>query len=667
MILESIVYFLICALLILISFFIGFFVFYKLEIDNKNLIFFSTLIGSITLVSLVSIISTFGITYSWLYIIIGLVAYWINKNKYYNSEIHYFDNLKRILKKEKLFLFISFFALLLIFIAKLGMFWSENTLFSHLDNDQAFYVRIASWLIESGKENINVPNDLFDKGFEGITIYHYFEIWLGAAIGKLTGISYSIALLLIVHSFFNFLIYLGSVSLFYTVINNKVIINNFYTKVSIYLICILFPFSSSIYLNQFIEADIPYSDAFHFIHGDHGVPFIYLKMAVLEVFFLAVLICFWNKKWESAILILLVLVVISPATAPVLLVVCCVVAFGYQMFFLLLRVRREGKKIYSGYVLIVLSFVIAIGLGGSAYIFAPQNSSSMELGEMFFGTQKYIELVFYRIIQQPFLYLPFSILFLFLIRKRLDIILIYSLILFVAASIGSIFYEINWKQFFSMPVFPNAKILFTTLTIALGIDFWISLKNRKKQIVFLIFLLPCLALFSFRTLRNIQLKWRERHSTTTTYTSKVITTLDSLANQNQNKYVLGGSYKSSAFFDTLVIASPVFAEITIGGVYSYFSNFPVFLLNYNLIDYTENNNGYLKSYTKRSPLIIYAQKNNIDLNDKNEIMYRFSKENNIQFLVVNDINSLPIPLQKSITKIIKDPNSEDIFCVIDVK
>lgn len=666
MILESIFCFFIFTLLVLISFFIGFVFLYKLEKENKALIFFSTLVGSIALISLGSIITTWGITYSWLYIIIGLFAYWINR-KNYNSEIYYFDSLKKVIREEKVFLLISFFVMLLVFSAKIGMFWSENSLITELDTDQAFYVRIASWLIEIGKESTNVPNTLFNEDFEGIVIYHYFEIWMGALLGKLTGISYSITLFLIVHSFFNFLIYLGSVCLFETVIDKKRIENNYYLKIIIYLICVLFPFSSSIYLNQFISADLPYSDAFHFIHGNHGVAFIHLKMAVLEVFFLAALICFWRKKWKNAIFILLVLVVVSPATAPVALVLCCIVAFFYQMLFLFLKTRIDSKKIYSGYLLIVLSFIIAIGLGGSAYIFAPQNTSVMELGEMLIGTQEYIRLVLYRIIQQPFLYLPFSLLFLFLVRKRLDIILIYSLLFFVAASIGSIFYEINWKQFFSMSVFPNAKILFTTLTIALSINFLISLKDRKKQIIFIGIILPCIALLSFRTVRNIQLKWQDGHISNTSYTNQVIFTLDSLANQNANKYVLGGSYQSPIFFDSLVVSSPVFAEITTGGNYTHFSNYPIFLLNYNLIDYTENENGYLKSYTRRSPLFIYAQKNNIDLSNKAEIMYKFSKENNIQFLVVNDINSLPIQLQNSITKKIKDEKSDDIFCVIDIK
>lgn len=667
MIVESIFYFFICVILVLISFLLGFVFLYKFEIQSKILLFFSTLIGSVALVSCVSIIATLGITYSWLYVLIALFAYWINKQNRYNSKNKYFKELKKIVKTEKLFLIISFFVMCLIFGVKLGMFWSENSLVSYLDNDQIFYVRIASWLIETGKENTNVPNTFFNEGFEGSIIYHYFEIWLGALVGKFTGISYAIALFLIVHSFFNFLIYWGSVCLFEIVIDKKEYSSSFYLKIVVYLICILFPFSSSIYLNQFIEADLLYSDAFHFIHGNHGISFIHLKMAVLEVFFLAALICFWKKNWENAILILLVLVVVSPATAPVCLVVCCIVAFFYQMIFLILKATRDSKKIYSGYLLIVLSFLVALGLGVTAYIFAPQNSSSMEMGEMFFGTQKYIELVFYRIIQQPFLYLPFSLLFLFLIRKKINIIVIYSCIFLVAVSIGSIFYETNWKQFFSMTVFPNAKILFTTLTIALSIDFLIALENRKKQVIFLTIIIPFVGLLSFRTLRNIQLKWREGHISTTTYVEEVITTLDSLANQNENKYVLGGSYKSPIFFDSLVVASPIFAEVTLGGGYSHFSKYPVFLLNYNLINYTERKNGYIKSYSSRSPLTIYAQKKNINLENKDEIIYNFTKDNNIQFLVVNDINYLPIRLQKNITKTIKDENSEDIFCVIDIK
>ncbi len=667
MILESAMYFLICVLLILISFVVGFCFIYRLEIENKTALFFSTLIGSIVLVSLVSIITTFGATYSWLYVIIGLVAYWINRKKYQNKEKYYFYDFKRILIEEKIFLFFSFISLVLIFTVKLGMFWSENELISYLDTDQAFYVTIASWLIETGNESTNAPNSLFDTGFEGVVIYHYFEIWLGALVGKLAGISYSIALLLIVHTFFNFLVYWGSVCVFETVINKNKYSTSIYLKIGIYLFCILFPFSSSIYLTQFISAELPYSDAFHFIHGNHGVGFIHLKMAVLEVFFLAVLICFWKKNWSNGILMLLALVVISPATAPVSLILSCIIAFLQQMVFLVLKVRIDTKKPYSGYILIVLSFVVALGLGGSAYIFAPQNQDSMELGELFFGTKKYFELVFYRFIQQPFLYLPFSFLFLFLIRKRLDILFIYCLMFLIATSIGSIFYEINWKQFFSMSAFPNAKILFTTLTIALSINFLIALENRKKQLLFIIIVLPCIVLLSFRTLRNIQLKSRERHISNTVYTDKVITALDSLAKENENKYVLGGSYMSSTFFDSLVATSPIFTEITIGGAYSHFSNYPTFVTNYNLIDYTENENGYLQSYTKRSVLVTYAQRNNISLYKKDEIIYKFSKENNIQFFVVNDINVLPTKIQKGITKVIKDEYSNDIFCIIDLK
>lgn len=267
-----------------------------------------------------ALIKTGGITVSSISII--LVVWYALKgrgrcgniiSKGFTRDLFFFDKgLVPIIIVASLF---YIFQLNLMFDFEIG---NEIALFK----DYSYYSRISSYLRDFGFENRNLEYFLSDKG--GVTIYHYFELWLAALLSDLFKVHTQYSLNLITYPLLFSTIYGGAVMLiryFKERLNKKQSWFDYVFPLLFFttsMLGMLFPSSSSL-----LAMDVWTSSIL-------SMP----KLAVIYIFLLVILLSVFEKDFfKLSINVCLLSVCYTPITPSLF--------FGVGLFYLFKFYRKE--------------------------------------------------------------------------------------------------------------------------------------------------------------------------------------------------------------------------------------------------------------------------------------------------------------------------------------
>src|SRR6185436_659757 len=201
--------------------------------------------------------------------------------------------------------------------------------------DHTDYSTISQFLNLTGEENAFRESNFYDEAFTGLIPYHYFELWLNAAIAKCFGLLYSTSLLLITYPLFYFLFYLGVNAIweeFGTI--------SFYKKILSFLFLFFgafcFPFFEKLpFINQYF---------YGLVIKSYPVEFLAKKMICIYIFIIPAFLCMVRKYFSTGFLFILCIPVVFAATAPGILAGSFI--FLLLVYFLKLISPREIKKTF---------------------------------------------------------------------------------------------------------------------------------------------------------------------------------------------------------------------------------------------------------------------------------------------------------------------------------
>lgn len=278
---------------------------FQSKLNKYENIFFSLLIGTIVLSFFTGIFLSSGITFQWLLLVVAIfLLFELNKDKSF-TKINFKNGFTNFYKLKLPFPFFILIGILLIFI------WQIITHYQSLTNsgvvqykDLIFYADLSQNLVYNGNENqVLFANEWFSE-LNGITPYHYFELWINALVGSISG-NYLHSFIFITNSWFLILTWLGFSAIASRIRKSENVANLLIGFAGIWLLS----FSGSL----FSETGMwKYADALTYSPS----MVIFQKTAVIYPFFLAAWILWLNNKIMLARITLLFLPVVSVTMAP---------------------------------------------------------------------------------------------------------------------------------------------------------------------------------------------------------------------------------------------------------------------------------------------------------------------------------------------------------------
>jgi len=555
-----------------------------------------------------------------------LLAILAFKTQKKDPNFHFFD-FQLFKNKNSLFYAAVFLG---IFCIKISSLYDLETgfLIEHFANatDFLIYAQIADFLNLTGIENTLKVRNILEAGKHGLVPYHYFELWLVAFWTKISGLNTFYIFELVLFPFFLFLLFLANESLFRT----KLIYRWYFSFFSV-----IFIFSASIY-NQFF-LNYPFFDAVHFIYGDYAVPFFQIHLTISSIFFIIFLLLSIQNKTEIGIFILCFLPIFHFSTV--------FLGAGMGLWFIF---RRKFDKDFFYFISYYSFFSIyTVGL----FWFSKSEINLYYSDMLFFSdSKKILENLFYHLYHQPFLFFPFSFLFLFFLKKYDFGLLFFSL--FFGLFVASISEIKDWQKFFTFLATPIFRTLFTVFLF-----YCVHAFETKKWIFWIS--IACFCWLSFRTIRNIQLKTDIRVSKclySKDYLARVQNKLFEL--KTDKKYLIGGFFMGTSLFDK--IYNDTWAYIHYEGKYMlYMEN------NLHFINMSWRDSLHKKSAIPFNPIILkntevpYFFRNNPQKNWTD-----FIKAYQISFIILPPQAVLPDELWFLVKTQIKDEKTGEIFLVL---
>lgn len=335
MFLIFIYFFLFCVLGIFISLLCGAVVRSCFRLNQNSRftnVFFNLFTGLTTLVFLISVISTKGVTINLLIPIIAISIIRLTKIKISKPKFNF-------ISLKKLFVELFYFSAILLpfFIQEFYYFidYSDfHFVVPHLDFN--FYANISGSLTEYGVENKDrALNYLFPTLYKGVTPYHYFELWLNGFFSRLFHLSPLKTFMLITYPILKTGVFFGVL----TVINLK------YEITFKYLVfAFLFLFISGVYFQFYNEFELTKYFIGYTQSGCLSWGRKYLPLYMVSLLFL---FYFFKNEYSTAFTILLLIALFSIGSAPGIITISCL-CLAYLSF--------KNKNYFSLLTLAVFSF-----------------------------------------------------------------------------------------------------------------------------------------------------------------------------------------------------------------------------------------------------------------------------------------------------------------------
>lgn len=86
--------------------------------------------------------------------------------------------------------------------------------FSYNNSDYIYYAKNAKYISITGQENGFNFLSVLDSYYNGIELYHFFDLWGSSLTNHLFGTNHYLNLILIIYPTFYFLVFIGAVCMF---------------------------------------------------------------------------------------------------------------------------------------------------------------------------------------------------------------------------------------------------------------------------------------------------------------------------------------------------------------------------------------------------------------------------------------------------------------------
>jgi hypothetical protein len=628
-------YLLILLIFIIVIYLISNLINFKYIKDSFFLFFIKQLL---ILVLSISLFSCYITSFKTIYILFFPIYIFLFYKKYIIINKNYFPDLTRNLK--------YLLTLIPIILIQYFLYFDfKDWKVYEISNDIHMYGSIAYNLIQYKQENsFGFLNELYPKLFNGISAYHYFEIWITSMIGFITNKSYSIILILIVYPYLIWVLYLGIISIFENY-NNKIKLKHLF-----FLLCLLFigPIYFNFYETILNDGNVINSVVFT-ITGftKQTLPFSFYGQKHLPVYVFCILNINLFLKYYVKIGFYLSL----------LITICSFGLFPgiYGGIGLMIA---TNKKIRTRYYLLIflltllsLFYILSVNKPkidveiSNQTIYINSFLTNLNLkGEIIRILAKFIN----PIIWLTTLYLPILIIFYIYRKLILKSVLIKQLLLFScfsfisACGFISLLQGLNSDQFLT-----NLLPLFNCIIILIVI-FIITKEVKKRNILFIFMVIITLNINS--TLNHHQFFVRSSYSSIA-----VNTVREKLEKSGENPkiaYLLSGK--------NIKIFSPVmWYSIRPGKIFLLNNNYNFMNINYPYIKYPINSTSI--AFSPVNQMRFYLKNKYVPLDKFGKIQLQFLQQNKIRWIFCSKECLIPIEIKRKIKHIYNDSINNELY------
>jgi len=625
-------------------------------------LFAKLLTGTYLIITSFSVLKSNGITFNLIFLILFGVAYWHLSRKPSFSERKIIDYLFdfHIFKSVRLVIYI----IILCLIFSLRVVWLMDTetgfLFTLFDNaDNNFYAQVGDFLGLTGQENRYKVLNLWTEKAHGIAPYHYFELWMHALLGTFFPVSTMYVYMILMFTYFLFILFLGYETLL-TAISQKY-------KWHYFILSFIFLFSAIIYLNFFLEYQSPMVNTYHFIHGDHSIPFVNIKAIIPEIVCLTFLILLRNKAHQLAFIFILSFPIISFLATPGVfggLILLILYNFKYRYF-------EINNKLSLGLTIFVACFLVGFWKWNTPELATLESNIAISLFLTYkeSSISEFIFQSFKALIHISYIYVPFSLILPILLywyrsvysQKELIRVALPSVIIFLVSwMISRLNPYVDWGQFFTVVAYAMGKLGFTVILWALAEKFC------RFNLKYYIPILLCFGFLFFRVVRNGQLKIQPKPKST--YSKKYLQQIDSLlkplASENS---VVGGTLADVPYLLERGQSAHNFVGYVEARYMSYMrqNTHTIHLSMHELLD-SPNISEAQKQALQLNPVVLYfnEQKTKGNFTNGTEGLVNFIKKHRLRYLVITPNKTIPPEMQALIEHEIVDSKSGKRFCIL---
>jgi len=550
--------------------------------------------------------------------------------------------------------FKSFFIVLLIgilFFILQGLFF-YNTPYNNLPHGDCagYYYKIINFLTINRVEGLSKAAYLITDYKDYPAPYHYPELWLAALISKVFHVlsveSYTIA----VHSILGTILALGMLSL-----SRKI-----FKSILLQIFAVLFIFVSGISLYDLL----PQTSSYLFAIGWNP------KLIIVSIFFVWFSILLLNKN-KLFYYPLLILPVVNIGTAPAILT--ALVFFAVYLLVFKKKDYYDAKSIVVDAIFcglfIILFYFLNSGSSASGDFNLTNIATGLSIDKLkpfkIAGGTVFIIIAIYFVYFIPIVPILFSSYRkqFFNSLKQIN----YHIVFFILFSVFGLFYWCCTHPFNqSMQFFYMASLLyFNILLLIIYAKIFQVLKEFKYR-YFYVFnvIIGLLLLYNICTLQKTP--FYKFQKLTDSYSIEYLSSLQQKLEENKKNEIQMIAYLSSednlkGYWNALVtspndVCLPMFTEDY------YIINMTCF--NIPIEDFDEIDKQRIISLIENSAFYKFVQKQNSqDQSQKQieELQYRFIKENNIKYILLDPNTVLPIVFTNDIEEVLFDETSGKSF------
>ena len=596
-----------------------------------------------------SLIKTSFSTINVTSLIILLVAY------YYSSKISRYTRPK-----------FSFKSALLPFVVFIGLFCVTNSYLVesgdmelhhmnsddyYLNSDHHFSTNISYYMNLTGEENEFHALNLISSDYQGMTPYHYSELWLNAVIAELFGLNYDVTLSWVINALFFFMVFLAFLVLYQT-ITGKLDIWGWLLSAGT-----LFFFGSATPISWLGSLGIPFLENLKDINLLSS-----LKSAPYQLFITLFLIFWHREKRILAYLSLMFMSIVQFTSIPAV--------FGFLLlwssYYTFYKNRKEEKIILVWLIILSILFIAQKSLWGNQHI-AREGTSFNELLAAFMNLSQYavqrvgilVKEVIYLLLRYHFIWLILFIGW----RRRSYFIEIKQeplLVLFGISSIGLLTYVllfqiVNSDQLYGLIINAWIPIFFLFMLINMIKDNP-PLKNYLS-IAFIIFM----SLNIHERVGSLN----EPEIVDSKYSKEYLDRIHFFIKNDKNTNAIGASFRDD-------YVSEYASYVTIYTLGSYLSQFKNGACTISLSDLEipihedplyqkRSENGYKLGWLYRR---VKEQKANGTFISYEDTQLKLLKEGDFQYAIFSKNYKIPEIINDHIQEIHKDRKSGEKFAIL---
>jgi hypothetical protein len=356
---------------------------------------------------------------------------------------------------------------LIVFSIRFFSFYHENGLFSITHPDYSFYARLSNYLLKFGKENLTGEPFFYQE--YGSQPYHYFELWLTAALTFVSGLNVLVNLMAVTYSLLTVLVWIGIMACVEQIKKNVTFLDK--------LVGFFLLFLTGLYVPLYDQSSFLSVASVFSVNGWN-----YSKILTIYLFLLLTILFFLKGSKKEALCFSLILPIAYAATAPGILVGIFVWVIIDHLFY-----HRDIVFLRQALFYII---VVALGIIGFYMLTSfPQTDSKINSLNQALYIRTFVNVIGGTVIQISLLYAPFLILGLVAYRKKLLPFINQSSYVWLFP-LCFIFSLLSWATLHfmadSVQLFSNLSISLINIVIIL---FTFSLKPWLKSAIFVLVLL----------------------------------------------------------------------------------------------------------------------------------------------------------------------------------